>query len=144
MAHFITYGLTVFLVVPLGIVAVAIDAAVVHTLFLIVAYVLMLRGSGERPLHRLWDDIAPATVSCLGLIAVALPASLALTAGKIPAFLWLAILGLVAVPPYLLTLRCFPETWRSQRAILARILPGNQRLRGARRRLAAARVRFSG
>ena len=67
MAHFVVYGLTVLLVVRFGIVAVAIDAAVVHTLFLIVAYVLMLRGSPERPLRRLWDDIAPATVSCLGL-----------------------------------------------------------------------------
>jgi lipopolysaccharide exporter len=145
MAHFITYGLTVFLVVRLGIVAVAIDAAVVHTLFLVVAYVLILRGSDERPLHRLWDDIAPAFVSCLGLVVVAVPASFALTAAQIPAFLWLAAFGLVAVPPYLLTLRfCFPAAWRSQRSILARILPGRLRLRGARRRLAAARVRFSG
>jgi len=144
MAHFITYGLTVFLVVRLGIVAVAIDAAVVHTLFLVVAYVLMLRGSGERPLHRLWDDIMPAFVSSLGLVVVALPASFALTAAQIPAFLWLAALGLVAVPPYLLTLRfCFPAEWRSQRSIMARILPGDQRLGGAKRRLAAARTRFS-
>jgi lipopolysaccharide exporter len=144
MAHFIAYGLTVFLVVPLGIAAVAIDAAVVHTLFLVVAYVLMLRGSAERALHRLWDDVAPAAVSCLGLVAVALPASFALTAAHIPAFLWLAALGLVAVPPYLLTLRiCFPAAWRSQRAALERILPGHQPLRCAKRRLAAARVRFS-
>jgi lipopolysaccharide exporter len=159
MAHFIVYGLTVFLVVPFGLAAVAVDAAVVHTLFLIVAYVLMLRGSGERPLHRLWDDIMPAFVSCLGLVVIALPVSFALTAAHIPAFLWLAALGLVAVPPYLLTLRfCFPAAWRSQRSIMARILPGRLRRRGAkrhmaaaqrhmaaaRRHLAAARMRFSG
>jgi lipopolysaccharide exporter len=145
MAHFVAYGLTVFLVVRLGIVAVAIDAAVVHTLFLIVAYVLILRGSDERPLHRLWDDIAPAFVSSVGLVAVALPASIALTAAHIPAFAWLLALGLVAVPPYLLALRFgFPAAWRSQRAALTRILPGHQRLHGAKRRLAAVRVRFSG
>jgi PST family polysaccharide transporter len=143
-AHFTVYGLTVLLVVRFGIVAVAIDAALVHTLFLIVAYVLMLRGSGERPLHRLWDDVAPATVSCLGLVAVALPASLLLTAAHVPALLWLAALGLLAVPPYLLTLRaCFPATWRTQSAVLALVLPGHQRLGGAKRRLAAARVRLS-
>jgi lipopolysaccharide exporter len=143
-AHFIVYGLTVLLVVRLGIVAVAIDAAVVHTLFLIVAYVLMLRGSTERPLHRLWDDIAPAFVSCLGLVAVALPASLALTAAQMPAVLWLAALGLIAVPPYLLTLRiCFPAAWRGQRAVLERILPAHHRLRGVKRRLAAAGARSS-
>jgi lipopolysaccharide exporter len=146
MAHFVVYGLTVLLVVRLGIVAVAIDAAVVHTLFLVVAYGLMLRDSGERPLHRLWSDIAPATVSCLALVAVALPASIALTAAQLPAFLWLAAIGLIAVPPYLLALRvCFPAAWRSHLSILKRILPGgHQRFRGARRRLAAARVRFSG
>jgi lipopolysaccharide exporter len=143
-AHFMVYGLTVLLVVRLGIVAVAIDAAVVHTLFLIVAYALMLRGSRERPLHRLWDDIAPASVSCLGLVAIALPASFALTAAHVPAALWLVALGLIAVPPYVLTLRiCFPATWRSQRSALERILPGHRRLRGAKRRLAAARLRFS-
>jgi lipopolysaccharide exporter len=159
LAHFIAYGLTVFLVVPLGIVAVAIDAAVVHTLFLIVAYVLLLRGSAERPMHRLWDDIAPAFVSSLGLVVVALPASFALTAARIPAFLWLAALGLLSMPPYLLALRfCFPAAWRSQRSVLQRILPERLRRRGAtrhlaaaqrhmaaaRRHLAAARMRFSG
>jgi lipopolysaccharide exporter len=139
VGHFLAYGLTVFAVVKLGIVAVAIDAAVVHTLFLIVAYLLILRGSGERPLQRLWDDIAPAFVSCLGLAAVAVPASFALTAAHVPAILWLVAFGAVAVPPYLLTLRLlFPAAWRSQRAALKRIVPGHQRLRGARRRLAAA------
>jgi lipopolysaccharide exporter len=142
IAHFLTYGLTVALVVPLGITAVAVDAAVVHTLFLAVAYVLMLRGWAERPLHRLWGDIAPATVSCLGLVAVALPASLALTTIHIPAVLQLAAVGLVAVPPYLLTLRiCFPAAWRSERAVLARLLPKYHRLRWVARRLAAVGTR---
>lgn len=139
MAHFIAYGLTVFLVVPLGIAAVAIDAAVVHTLFLIVAYILMLRGSPERPLRRLWDDLAPASVSCLGLVAVALPVSIGLTAAHLPAILWLLAFGLVSAPAYLLSLRvCFPAAWQSQGAILGRIVPGRNRLRGARRRPAAA------
>ena len=69
MAHFFAYGLAVFLVVPLGIAAVAVAAAVVHTLFCFVAYTMLLRGSPEHPLRRLWDDIAPASVSCLGLVA---------------------------------------------------------------------------
>ena len=143
-AHCVVYGLTVFLVVPFGIVAVAVNTAIVHTLFLFVAYALMLRGSDERTLPRLWEDIAPATVSCLGLAAVALPASLALTAVHVPAGLWLVALGLVAVPPYLLTLRvCFPATWRTQRAILERILPKRLRLPGAKRRLGLAEAQPS-
>ncbi len=141
-AHFVVYGLTVFLVVPFGIVAVAVDAAVVHTVFLIIAYALMLRGSAERPLHSLWKDIAPAVVSCCALAAIALPVSLALTASRVPALPWLLAVGLVAIPPYLLTLRvCFRATWRTQRAFLERILPGRNPLLGVKRRLAAAGAR---
>lgn len=143
MAHFLAYGLTVLLVVHLGIVAVAIDAAIVHTLFLLVAYALILRGSAERPLARLWDDVAPALVSCLALVAVALPVSVGLSAAGLPAFAWLLALALAAAPPYLLCLRiCFPAAWRAQGSALARIVP-HRRLRGATRRLAAIRPRFS-
>lgn len=133
-AHFAVYGLTVLLVVPLGIDAVAVDAAVIHTLFLAVAYVMMLHGWAERPLRRLWEDIAPATVSCLGLAALALPVSFALSAARLPALVQLASVGLAAALAYLLTLRvCFPEAWRSERAIVARVLPGRERLLRARR-----------
>ncbi len=145
IAHFLVYGLTVLIVVHYGIVAVAIDAAVVHTLFLVVAYVMMLNESQERALPRLVRDIAPATLSCVGLAVVALPVSLALSAIHTPALPWLVAVGLVAIPPYLLTLRFgFPESWRSQRSILARILPADKGLGRVGRRLAAVRVRFSG
>jgi lipopolysaccharide exporter len=144
-AHFLTYGLTVLVVVHFGIVAVAIDAAVVHTLFLVVAYAMMLSGTEERPLPRLLSDIAPATLSCVGLTAVALPVSLGLSAIHAPAIVWLVAVGLVALPPYLLTLRfCFPESWRSQRSIIERIVPASRGLDRVGRRLAAMRVRFSG
>ncbi len=140
-AQFIVYGLAVFLVAPLGLTAVAIAAAIVHALFAVVLYVLMLEGSGESAIRRLWSDIAPATISCLGLVAVALPASFALTAAQVPPFPWLVALGALATPPYLLTLRvCFPATWRSQCSALERILPTHRRLSGVKRRLAAAAV----
>jgi lipopolysaccharide exporter len=142
VAHFLVYGITVFLVVQLGIVAVAIDAAVVHTLFLLVAYVLMLRGFAERPLRRLWSDVAPATISCLGLAAVALPVSLALTAAHVPAFVWLTAVGVVAIPPYLLTLRiCFPSTWQGLRMVVGQFVPAQHRLRRVGQRLAAVGAR---
>ena len=138
-AQFIAYGLAVFFTAPLGLVAVSIAAAVVHALFAALSYVVMLRGSGERPMRRLWSDIAPATVSCVGLAVVALPVSLALTAAGLPAIVWLIALTLVSVAAYLLTLRvCFPATWRSQCAALERILPGHRRLDGVKQRLAAA------
>jgi O-antigen/teichoic acid export membrane protein len=135
--QFVVYGVTVLLVVHLGITAVAIAAAVVHGLFAVIAYVQMLADSDVHPLRRLVEDVAPAVVSCLGLAAVAWPVSIGLTAAGVPAVPWLAILGLVAVPPYLLTLRlCFPGTWRAQCGALERIVPSTPRLSGVKRRLA--------
>jgi O-antigen/teichoic acid export membrane protein len=142
LGHWIVYACSVFVVVPLGINAVAADAAVVHTLFLLFAYRLMLRDSDERPLRCLWSDVAPATVACLGLVAVTLPASVALTAAHPPRILWLAAVGLIAIPPYLLTLRlCFPATWRSLRVVLEHFLPEHKRLRWVQRRLTTAGAR---
>ena len=64
----------------------------------VLAYQLMLRGSTEHPLRRLWEDIGPAVVSCLGLAAVALPASAGLTAAGVPAAIWSLAIGMVALP----------------------------------------------
>jgi lipopolysaccharide exporter len=144
IAHFLTYGLAVYLVVSHGVVAVAIAAAIVHTLFLFVAYALLLRGSPERPLRRLWHDIAPAVVSCLGLVAVVLPARLALSAAHMPAIVLLAVIGLIAAPPYLLTLRvCYPTTSRKLRVTIEQILPDRRQLRWAKQRLAPPSARPS-
>ncbi len=143
-AHFAVYGLTVLVVARWGIIAVAIDAAIVHTLFLIVAYVVILDDTAQEPLRRLWDDVAPALVSCIGLAVVALPTSAALTATGLPAVPWLLALGAIGSVAYLITLRlCFPEAWSSQRSALEQIVPVPRRLRGRRRRLAASDVRLS-
>jgi lipopolysaccharide exporter len=142
VAHFSAYGLAVYLLVPFGIVAVAIGAAVVHTLFLFVAYALILNDSPERPLRRLWEDVAPSTVSCIGLTAAALPASYALTAAGLSQPVWLALLGAVGIPAYLATLRvCFPDVWRTQAAVVRRVLPDFGRLRRLRPRRVAPRLR---
>jgi PST family polysaccharide transporter len=128
--HFIVYGLSVLAVVHYGIVAVAIDAAVVHTLFLLMAYAVMLSGTSENPLRRLWGDVAPATVSCVGLTACALPVALLLRAAHTPTPLELPAAGVAGGVGYLLTLRlAFPAVWRVESAILERILPGFRRPR---------------
>jgi lipopolysaccharide exporter len=142
VAHFAVYGLTVLLVVPLGIVAVAVAAAAVHAVFLLVAYTLIARGSSGHPLRRLWGDIAPASVSCLGLLAVALPASIALSAAHAPAVLILAVVGLLAAPSYLITLRSgFPTVWATERRIVGRIVPRHRLPTGIRRRVATVGAR---
>jgi O-antigen/teichoic acid export membrane protein len=138
VGHFAVYALAAFAVAPLGLAAVAVAAAVVHTLFLVVAYLLMLWGSREPALRCLWDDVAPATVSCLGLAAAAVPIDLVLSAAHVPAMLHLVAVLVVAVPAYLLTLRgCYPATWRHVRGLMQQIVP-HERLRRNSRRPAVA------
>jgi O-antigen/teichoic acid export membrane protein len=139
-AHFASYALAVLLVAPLGIDAVAIAAAIVHTAFLLVAYVVLLRGSGERPLLTLWHDVAPAVVSSAGLAAIAVPASLALSSVGIPSVSYLAGEFVIAALAYLLTLRLvFPSSLQSLRSIIGHVLPQRPR-RGVAPRMMPADV----
>ncbi|HEV3094439.1 MAG TPA: oligosaccharide flippase family protein [Solirubrobacteraceae bacterium] len=122
--HFLVYALAVFLVAPMGIVAVAVAAAAVHTAFLAVAYVLLLAGSPQNPLARLWRDICPATLSSLALVAVAAPLSIELRAEHAATVPYLASVSLVGVVSYLLALRlCFPASLASLRSFLGHLLP---------------------
>jgi PST family polysaccharide transporter len=137
-AHFLVYAPAVLVVAPLGLAAVAAAAAVVHTLFLFVAYVMLFRGTGVNPVRQLWLEVAPATLSCVGLAAVGVPVGTALSTADAPALVQLAAVTLAAAAAYLLTLRvCFPAAWADLRAFVARVLP-DQRLSRFTRRLAPA------
>jgi len=141
--HFGVYALTVLVVSPLGLTAVAISAAAVHGLFLIAAYALMLRRVPERTLPCLWHDIAPATVSCVGLAVTAVPAAILASATHAPAIIQLASVVVMGAPAYLLTIRAiFPEAWRLLGAVVQRFLPVH-RLPWVRRRFALARDTFA-
>lgn len=123
-AHFAVYGLAVFVVAPFGLQAVAIAAAVVHTAFLLIAYVVLLHGSDRRPLPTLWSDVAPAIVSCAGLAAVAVPASLVLLSADVPTVSYLAGEAVVAGAAYLVTVRVlFPDSWGNLRSVVRHLLP---------------------
>ena len=139
-AHFATYALAVFLVSPLGLVAVAVAAAVVHTLFLVIAYILMLRGSARIALRSLWHDVAPAIVSCSAVAAMAYPASLALSAARAPAVAYLAGVFATAAAAYFIALRAwFPASLRTLVNFIRRILP-QRPVRRLTRRAAPART----
>ena len=136
--HFVGYALAVFVVAPLGITAVAIAAAVVHTMFLLVAYVLMLQGTGEQPFKRLWHDIEPATVSCVAPAAAAIPTSILLLNAHVPAVPYVAAVSCVGISAYLLVLRlCFPASLESLRRFAAHFLPRNPLRRRSPRPAAA-------
>jgi hypothetical protein len=128
VGHFGVYAAAVMIATPFGLAGVAAAAAIVHTAFLAVAYVLMVRGTAERPMRSLWADVGPATVSCLGLVAVAAPASVALSAAGTPTFVQLVVVTLGAVAAYATTLRVlFPASFSDVLAIARRVLPSAPR-----------------
>ena len=144
VAHFIVYIGSVVVVAPLGIDAVALDAAIVHSLFVVVAYAMLVRRTGEGTLACLWRDLAPATVSCVVLAVLAVPVDgLTQVANLAQPVRFLAI-ALAAAFGYLLTLRIgFGESWSDLGALTRRLLPVD-RLAGVahsrRRRGAVASV----
>lgn len=121
----------------------AVGASLVHTLFLVVAYSLMLRGTSERALPRLWFDLKPAMVSCLGLAAVAAPLALMLGSADAPAIVQIVAVGVAGSVAYVVMLRlCFAATWSTLMSVVGQVLPERSR-RAFTRRLAPWRARLA-
>jgi hypothetical protein len=124
LAHFGVYIGSVVLVAHLGLTAVAIDASVVHGLFLIVAYVVMLHGREERPLRALWQDVDAATTSCAAMGVAMVPVALLASTAALPAPLTLLSIGLAGGFAYLLVLRiAFAQSWLDLVTLVRRVLP---------------------
>ena len=141
VAHFVIYIGTVLFIAHLGLVAVAVAAVTVHTLFLVIAYVVLLPGSLRTSLRCLWRDVAPATVSCLALAAFATPVGWAISTAAVPGVAVVASVAATAAVAYLLTLRlAFREAWLDLTRLIGRVLPST-RLVARTRRLAPAGAR---
>ncbi|HEV7883576.1 MAG TPA: oligosaccharide flippase family protein [Solirubrobacteraceae bacterium] len=124
VAHFVTYAGTVLMVASHGLAAVAIAASVVHTVFLLIAYQVLLRAGVLRAARVLWGDVAPAAVACGALIVAALPADWALASLDAPAPVHLAGVGAAGALAYLLAIRAwFPESFGDLCTALRRIVP---------------------
>jgi O-antigen/teichoic acid export membrane protein len=124
VAHFVVYAGSVLAVAHLGIAAVAIAGSVVHGLFLLVAYALLLRGREENAAVVLWHDLAPALTACAALVAVAVPANTALADLNPPVLVQMAGAALAGGVAYLVALRLlFPSSAHDLGAALARLLP---------------------
>ena len=130
-SHFLCYGGAVLLVSPLGITAVAVAAAVVHSAFVFVAYVMLLHGRTDRrtdqvlaACRELWHDVVPATVPCLALAAVAVPISIGLSRAQLPAVPYLVIVSLFGIAAYVCALRrFFPDSFRTLVRVIGHLLP---------------------
>ncbi len=124
IAHFVVYVGVVFALVHLGLPAVAVGGAVVHTLFLGVAYIVMLRDQVRSPLLVLWQDVEPALVSLIGLAATGVPANLALANAGVPVVPHILGTTVAAGVGYLIALRLgFPASSRDLGSAVRRILP---------------------
>jgi O-antigen/teichoic acid export membrane protein len=124
VAHFVVYVGAVLAVAHLGLAAVAIAGSVVHTIFLGVAYFVLLRGRARNPLLVLWHDLAPAILACAALVAVALPVDWGMSAIDTPVLLQLAGVGLAGGIAYMAALRAwFPARAHDLNAVIRRILP---------------------
>jgi lipopolysaccharide exporter len=124
VSHFAVYVVAVFFASRYGLAGVGIAAVTVHFVFLIVAYEVLLHGRAEATLRFLWDDVSAATVSCVALVAVALPVSLALGNTGAAPIVHLVLVGGAAGVAYLGALRAwYPGAWQDLSALLRRVAP---------------------
>jgi lipopolysaccharide exporter len=123
-AHFAVYAASVTVTAWLGLTAVAIGAAVVHTAFLLVAYRLMLSGTRQRTFRCLWGDVGPATASCLALAAAAVPVSHLLSLAHASHPLHLLVTTLAGVGAYCASLYLLHRrTWDRTLSFALLVLP---------------------
>jgi len=124
IAHFAAYAGAVLLVASHGLAAVATAAAVVHTLFLVIAYQVLLRGGPMKALNVLWQDVGPAAVACLGLVCVAVPVDCGLSAVGVPALVYLFAVCAAGGLGYLVTLKVrFPAAYGDLASAMRRVMP---------------------
>lgn len=122
--HFAVYACAVYALTRVGLGAVAVGAAVVHTGFLLICYLLLVRGSVRNAARCVRRDLLPAVASCIGLAAVALPASAAASALHMPTLPALVVVSIAGAIGYIITLRvCFPRTLASLGPLARRVLP---------------------
>jgi O-antigen/teichoic acid export membrane protein len=142
VAHFATYATAVLVVSSRGLAAVSIAAVGVHTVFLVVAYGVLVRGHGERALRLLWHDIGAASVSCLGLAAVAAPLEWELRRLGAPVGVHAVAVGAAGGAAYAVVLRAgFPDAAHDLWRALRRVLPAGSAAALVGRRQAAAAAR---
>jgi lipopolysaccharide exporter len=130
VAHFVVYVGSVVVASRFGLVGVAVDGAIVHSAFTVVAYWMIVRGTGQSALGALWQDICPATVSCLGMGAIAVPAALGLASAQVSAGPRFLAIFVACALGYLITLRAaFGDAFGDLVLVVRRLVPGAVRRR---------------
>jgi lipopolysaccharide exporter len=126
-AHFAVYAGAVLLIAPLGLTAVALGAALVHTAFMVVCYWLMLRGTGRSTVACIAADLAPAVVSCGVLAGGALAVDVVLNTAHVGDSARLILVSTAGAVAYVLALRAlFPRTWDLVLGFAGGVVPANR------------------
>jgi PST family polysaccharide transporter len=127
VAHFVVYIAAVLFASRWGLAGVSIAAVTVHTIFLIVAYEVLLYRRPEKTLRLLWGDVSAATVACIALAAAAWPVAYAFRDSGVAPILQMMVVGSVGAAAYLLALRAwFPAAWGDLMALRRRVLPARR------------------
>lgn len=122
--HFLVYGGAVFAVARLGLPAIAWAAVVIHTTFLIIAYLQLHHGCVRRAFKTLAGDVLPAAACCVGLAAVAGPISVLASGLGVPTLPYLLSISLAGGAGYFLSLRLwFPTELHHLGLLVQRVLP---------------------
>jgi O-antigen/teichoic acid export membrane protein len=125
--NFVCYAAAVFATARHGIVAVAIAAAVTHTAFLFIGYLLLCRGKLTQAIMTLARDLFPATACAAAFATAALAVSKAMD-GAVPVVPYIASVSVAGGVAYLAAMRIgFPSSWRMLRSVAKRLVP--QRIR---------------
>jgi PST family polysaccharide transporter len=128
VAHFVVYVGSVVVVAQFGLVAVAIDGAIVHGAFAVVAYAMIARRRGQSALSACWQDIRPATLASLGMAIAAVPVNRAAQAADVGAAAQLCAVFVTCAFAYLLTVRvAFEPAWQDLVRVGRRLIPGRVR-----------------
>jgi O-antigen/teichoic acid export membrane protein len=124
VAHFVVYMAAVLAVAQLGIVAVACAAAVIHGVFLAVAYVMLTRAGIVAGLRCLWSDVGAGLIGCTAVLALGIPVHWAVSSTGVPGIINVLAVALVATPAYLLVLRvAAPAAFADLMLLITRLLP---------------------
>jgi PST family polysaccharide transporter len=124
VAHFAVYVAAVVVVASHGLAAVAVAAAVVHGVFVVVAYQLTLGGDGRRALRAIWDDLAAATLACAGLVVSAGPVEWAMQRLHVPTVPHVLAVTAAGGLAYVVVLRViFPSVSADLAAVVRRLIP---------------------
>jgi hypothetical protein len=100
----------------------------VQVVVTVVAYGALLRGLVERPLLRLWEDLAPGAAGACAVVAVAAPSTWALAHAGLPAPLTLLLVGVAGAGAGAAALRRASQpTWEDLSRLAGRVLTGRGR-----------------